>query len=160
MDWIQTLIAANRNYQIEGPGLDMSARPALRLAVVTCMDVRIDPLQAMGLGLGDAHIIRNAGARVTDDVIRSLAISQQALGTERVLLMPHTRCGLIGLEPSAIVPAHPEAPAIDMLAIQDLQTDLSADLAKLKACGWLKPDTVYQGALFDIDARTVRLVEA
>lgn len=75
----------------------MSARPARKLAVVTCMDARLDPAQILGLAHGDAHVIRNAGGLVTDDALRSLAISQHELGTEEIVVIQHTDCGLLKL---------------------------------------------------------------
>jgi carbonic anhydrase len=79
--------------------------PARRTAIVTCMDARIDPLAAVGMHLGDAHVIRNAGALVTDDTIRSLAISQRMLDTRAVVIMGHTDCGLEGLDEEAALRA-------------------------------------------------------
>jgi|1186.fasta_scaffold68989_2 carbonic anhydrase len=79
--------------------------PARRTAIVTCMDARIDPLAALGMHLGDAHVIRNAGALVTDDTIRSLAISQRMLDTRAVVIIGHTDCGLEGLDEGAAVEA-------------------------------------------------------
>ena len=73
------------------------ARPSLRMAVVTCMDSRIDVFAVLGLHLGEAHVIRNAGGRVTDDVLRSLALSSHVLGVETVVVMQHTQCGLAGV---------------------------------------------------------------
>ncbi|HEU4802313.1 MAG TPA: carbonic anhydrase [Solirubrobacterales bacterium] len=78
--------------------MTLSKLPRRRLALVTCMDCRIDPLDAAGLEPGDAHVIRNAGAVVTTDVSRSLALSQRALGTEEVWIVKHTDCGLLGLD--------------------------------------------------------------
>jgi carbonic anhydrase len=78
--------------------MTLSKLPRRRLALVTCMDCRIDPLDAAGLEPGDAHVIRNAGAVVTSDVSRSLALSQRALGTEEVWIVKHTDCGLLGLD--------------------------------------------------------------
>jgi carbonic anhydrase len=77
---------------------DAPARPAKKVAVIACMDARLNPYEILGLKLGDAHVIRNAGGVVTDDEIRSLAISQRKLGTEEVVLMHHTQCGLLGLD--------------------------------------------------------------
>ena len=74
------------------------ARPNKHLAVVTCMDGRIDPLRILALGLGDIHVIRNAGGIVTEDVLRSLLVSQRMLGTREVLIIMHTDCGLYGLD--------------------------------------------------------------
>jgi len=76
----------------------LSARPARELAIVTCMDCRLDVLGALGLQLGDAHVVRNAGGIVTDDVIRSLALSQHRLGTQEVMVIHHTGCAVEGLD--------------------------------------------------------------
>jgi carbonic anhydrase len=73
----------------------LEAPPALRVAIVTCMDGRIDPARALGLGPGDAHVIRNAGGVITDDVLRSLSISQHELGTQEIMVIQHTDCGLM-----------------------------------------------------------------
>src|SRR6476646_6603541 len=88
------LVDANRKYAavFADPGMD--ARPVLQVAVVACMDARLDLHAALGLELGDCHTIRNAGGVVTDDTIRSLTISQRALGTRSVALIHHTGCGL------------------------------------------------------------------
>ncbi len=79
-------------------GTSDSPFPSRRLAVLTCMDCRIDPLAAAGLERGEAHVLRNAGAVVSADVSRSLALSQRALGTEEVWIVKHTDCGLLGLD--------------------------------------------------------------
>lgn len=78
-------------------------RPRRRLAIVTCMDCRIDPLATAGVELGDAHVIRNAGALVSADVRRSLALSQRALGTAEIWLVAHTGCGVHGLDDEAFL---------------------------------------------------------
>jgi carbonic anhydrase len=83
----------------------LSMYPRRRLALITCMDCRIDPLSAAGLELGDAHVIRNAGAVVTADVRRSLALSQRALGTTEVWVVAHTGCGVLGLDDDAFLDA-------------------------------------------------------
>jgi carbonic anhydrase len=86
--------ALEHKSRYEGAG--MSARPSRKVAVVGCMDARMDFFDILGLEVGDAHIIRNAGGVVTDDVIRSLTISQRFLGTEEIVLVHHTRCGMLG----------------------------------------------------------------
>ncbi|MGO9977029.1 MAG: beta-class carbonic anhydrase [Solirubrobacteraceae bacterium] len=73
----------------------LPAPPAMKVAVVTCMDARLDPARALGIDVGDAHVIRNAGGVLTDDVIRSLSISQHHLGTEEIVLVHHTDCGML-----------------------------------------------------------------
>jgi carbonic anhydrase len=85
---------ANEAYVASGEHHEPPARPARRLAVITCMDSRIDVFAVLGLDLGDVHVIRTAGARVTDDVLRSLALSNHVLGTHQVAVIAHTDCGL------------------------------------------------------------------
>src|SRR5436309_5954069 len=96
MTEIATLLAANTAYAAARANVT-DPRPGRRLAVVTCMDARIDVFAALGLHLGEALVIRNAGGRVTDDVLRSLALGTHVLGVETVVVMQHTKCGLTGV---------------------------------------------------------------
>src|SRR5882724_10732034 len=96
MTEIGRLLDANDAYAAARANV-ADARPGRRLAVVTCMDARIDVFAVLGLHLGEAHVIRNAGGRVTDDVLRSLALSSQVLGVDTVVVMQHTKCGLAGV---------------------------------------------------------------
>src|SRR3954447_11743904 len=93
---IARLLAANEAYAAARANV-ADPRPSLHMAVVTCMDARIDVFAALGLGVGDAHVIRNAGGRVTEDVLRSLALSTHVLGVDTVVVMQHTGCGLAGV---------------------------------------------------------------
>jgi len=88
------ILAANQAYVASGQHRQLDVLPARQLAVITCMDARIAAFPVLGLELGDAHVIRTAGARVTDDVLRSLALSTHVLGTRKALVIGHTRCGL------------------------------------------------------------------
>src|SRR3954451_24888809 len=88
-------VAAARAASLAAPGL--GAAPRRRVTVLTCMDARIDPVAMLGLEPGDAHVLRNAGGIVTDDVLRSLLLSQRLLGTRAVMVIHHTRCGALGL---------------------------------------------------------------
>ena len=90
----EALVERNQNYAAEFHDSDLAVEPEARLAVVACMDSRIDAFAVLGLNNGDAHIIRNAGGVITDDVIRSLCLSQRFLGTREVVLIHHTDCGL------------------------------------------------------------------
>jgi carbonic anhydrase len=90
----------------------LSARPARELAIVTCMDCRLDVLGALGLELGDAHVLRNAGGMITDDVIRSLAVSQERLGTREVIVLHHTNCAAEGIDLGEAVRQVRESPAL------------------------------------------------
>src|SRR6201990_170194 len=93
---IERILTANEGYAAARSNIE-SPRPLRHLAVVTCMDARIDVFAALGLHLGEAHVIRNAGGRITDDVLRSLAVSSHVLGVDTVLIMQHTKCGLAGV---------------------------------------------------------------
>lgn len=94
MPTFDELLAANRDYVASGRHRRLPVEPSRQLAVLTCMDSRIDAFAAFGLRLGDAHVLRTAGARVSDDVLRSLALSTHALGTRTLVVLGHTRCGL------------------------------------------------------------------
>src|ERR687895_1376486 len=94
MHVIDELVANNEAFAASSPTRHLDVRPSRRLAIVTCMDSRLDVFAALGLGDGEAHILRNAGGVITDDVIRSLAISQRKLGTREVMLIHHTDCGM------------------------------------------------------------------
>ncbi len=96
------LVAANAEYAEGFPDADLDVAPSRKMAIVACMDARMDIPSMLGLRNGEAHIIRNAGGVVTDDVIRSLCLSQRALGTEEIVLVHHTNCGVSGLDESAL----------------------------------------------------------
>src|SRR5205085_7683696 len=96
MTRVTRLLTANEAYDAARASVD-DPRPSQHMAVVTCMDARIDVFAALGLHLGEAHVIRNAGGRVTDDVLRSLALSTHVLGVSTVVVMQHTTCGLAGV---------------------------------------------------------------
>ena len=96
MEQIARLLAANEEYAAARANVGGSS-PGRRLAIVTCMDARIDVFAVLGLHLGEAHVLRNAGGRVTDDVLRSLALSCHVLGVDTVVVMQHTKCGLAGV---------------------------------------------------------------
>lgn len=91
---IEELVGRNRDYAAEFHDADLQVEPTRNLAIVACMDSRIDTFAVLGLGNGEAHIIRNAGGVITDDVIRSLCLSQRFLGTREIVLVHHTDCGL------------------------------------------------------------------
>src|SRR5438309_10275270 len=96
MSQVARLMAANQFYAAARANV-ADARPSQHLAVLTCMDARIDVFAVLGLHLGEAHVIRNAGGRVTDDVLRSLALSSHVLGVDTLVVLQHTKCGLAGL---------------------------------------------------------------
>ena len=111
MDVIDELVQNNARFAAGGATGHVDIRPARQLAVVTCMDSRVDVFAALGLAFGDAHILRNAGGVITDDVIRSLAISQRVLGTRHVMLVHHTDCGMQKLTDDGFRASLQDAPA-------------------------------------------------
>ncbi|HEY1732902.1 MAG TPA: carbonic anhydrase [Acidimicrobiales bacterium] len=125
------------------------ARPARRLAVVTCMDVRIDVGAVLGLALGEAHVIRNAGRRVTGDVLRSLALSSGTLGVDTVVLMQHTKCGLEGVSDREL--RDRTGADLDFLPIADHAAALHGDVETLLHTPYLSQVVAIAGFLYDVD---------
>jgi carbonic anhydrase len=154
------LVANNERYaaQFAGP---MPAPPAKRLAVLTCMDARLDLFGILGLVNGDAHIIRNAGGVVTDDAIRSLAISQRLLGTEEIVLVHHTECGLLRISDEQFTEAIRDDVGIEppwtAEAFADLDEHLRQSVARVKASPFLPKRESVRGFVFDV--ATGRLTE-
>ncbi|MDQ1487583.1 MAG: carbonic anhydrase [Actinomycetota bacterium] len=136
------------------------APPRLGLAVVTCMDARIDPVRIFDLAPGDAHILRNAGGVVTDDVIRSLMFSQRHLGTRAVLLIHHTRCGLQGVG-EAEVKAEIETqtgmrPPFALEVFTDLDGDVRQSMARVRHSPFLPHRDQVRGFVLDVDEGSLR----
>ena len=129
------------------------ASPALRVAVLTCMDARIDPACLLGLQPGDAHVLRNAGGAVTADVRRSLVISQRLLGTRAIAVIRHTGCGMLGLDEAlkddlaAEVGAHADW---QVHGFTDLDSDLRAALQELRADPFLLHTDQIRGFVYDV----------
>lgn len=139
----------------------LAAPPVKKVAVVTCMDARIDVHAMLGLGLGDAHVIRNAGGVVTNDVLRSLLLSQRLLGTEEILVIQHTSCGLHGLDEDAvraeIARDTGNEPSFPFLGFEDLEDSVRTSIDKLSADPLLPHGSSARGFVYDV--RTGRLTE-
>jgi carbonic anhydrase len=136
--------------------------PNLRLAIVTCMDCRIDVYGALGLVPGDAHVLRNAGGQVTDDVIRSLVLSQRLLGTREVIVMHHTDCGLHRLDEPAFVAELAEAtgcaPEIPFGSFEDLDDDVRASVLRIIESPLITEKGSVRGFVYDVANATLREV--
>ena len=149
------LVERNRRLAdtVKTPG--MAAAPSRHVAIVTCMDARIDPLAELGLGVGEAHVMRNAGGVITDDVIRSLCISQQLLGTREVLVVHHTGCGMCGLDAAAfskeMEDRFGEPPGWPIGSFADPAEDVQAAIATLRASPFIEHDTAVRGFIYDVD---------
>jgi carbonic anhydrase len=134
----------------------LSARPARHIVVVTCMDARIDLFRLLGLDIGDAHILRNAGGRVTDDVVRSLVLSSHALGTREVVVIHHTGCGLFGatnddLRNKVLEATGWTADHIDFLPFRDVVASVQQDVERVRECTLLPDDMTAWGCVYDVD---------
>ncbi len=154
-------VAASREQQLAAPGL--SPRPRRKVAVLACMDTRLDLFPMLGLGRGDAHVIRNAGGLVTDDAIRSLSISQRKLGTEEIVVVMHEGCGLHGAsedEFAQALVADGVLPAWRMGAFEDVEATLRHSLARLRASRELVARDHIRGLVFDPESGALREVEA
>ena len=155
MTLFDELLEANAGYAQSFPGTDLTAAPSRRIVILTCMDARIDNFDAFGLAVGDAHILRNAGGRVTDDVIRSLLLSSDLLGTRYVAVIHHTQCGLYGTTNRAIQQRIQDehgidASTIDFRPFQDADESVRDDLARLAADPLLRKDITYAGFVYDV----------
>jgi carbonic anhydrase len=147
MTEIERVLAANEAYAAARANL-ANGRPTRRLAIVTCMDARIDVFAVLGLHLGEAHVIRNAGGRVTDDVLRSLALSSHVLGVETVVVMQHTGCGLAGVTEAELRDI--TGADVGFLSIDDHAAALRDDVALLSKTEYLSPITTIAGVVYDI----------
>jgi carbonic anhydrase len=140
------------------------AQPRRGLAILTCMDARIDPLALLGLAVGDAHVIRNAGGIVEDGAVRSLVISQRKLATREVLVLQHTGCGLLGLDDEAFArEIQDEAgvrPAWAGGGFADLEESVRSSVAALRAERALPRRDRVRGAIVDLTTGEVREVAA
>jgi carbonic anhydrase len=142
---------------------ELTSRPRRRVAVLACMDTRIDLYSLLGLERGDAHIIRNAGGLVTDDALRSLSASQRLLGTERVIVVMHEGCGLLGAsdeEFAAALAADGAEPAWSLGGFADLDEALRSGLERLRSAPELPARQRIHGFVFDPDSGNLRDVEA
>ncbi|WP_031027434.1 beta-class carbonic anhydrase [Streptomyces albus] len=155
------LVTANQEYarKFTDPGMD--ARPVRRVAVVACMDARLDLHAALGLRLGDCHTIRNAGGVITDDTIRSLTISQRALGTRSVVLIHHTGCGLLDLTEDFRHELELEVgqrPSWAVESFKDIDQDVRQSLTRVRTSPFLPHRDDVRGFVFDVTTGLLREV--
>ncbi len=149
-------VAASRAEALAAPGLD--PRPGRGVAVLSCMDTRIDLFPMLGLDRGDAHIIRNAGGLATDDAIRSLSISQRVLGTEEIVVVMHRGCGLHGASEddfAQALAADGVLPTWRIGAFDDLEGTLRHSLNRLRSSPELKAREHIRGFIFDPETGTL-----
>jgi carbonic anhydrase len=147
-------LADNGRYAAQFDRSKLPSAPARKLAVLACMDARLSVEDALGLRTGDAHVIRNAGGLATDDAIRSLVISQQLLGTEEVIVIGHTGCGMLTFRDDEVrrdLAARTGAEeALPLGAFDDLETNVRAQVDRIRAHPWIKEGPVH-GLVFDVE---------
>ena len=156
------LLRNNERYAVDYADQELSLRPRRRLAVVACMDSRMDVFEMLGLAHGDAHIIRNAGGVVTDDVIRSLVLSQRLLGTREVILLHHTDCGLQKVEEdtmkSEIEAETGIRPVWSIESFKDPYQDVCQSIRRLQVSPFIAHKDHIRGFVYRVEDG--RLVEA
>jgi carbonic anhydrase len=156
------LVEANERYAAEFADPGMDARPVLRVAVVACMDARIDLHAALGLELGDCHTIRNAGGVVTDDVIRSLTISQRKLGTRSIVLIHHTNCGMELITEDFRTELEQEVgqrPLWAAEAFADVDQDVRQSMQRVRTSPFLQHTDDVRGFVFDVKTGLLREID-
>jgi carbonic anhydrase len=152
----EDLLQANEAFASGFQNAGLPARAARGLAVLTCMDSRIDPFSILGIGPGDAKVLRNAGGRVTEDVLRTLVLGAYLLNVHRVLVMPHTKCAMAGFTEDEIHAKIDSEYGVDTRSLEFRTTDdqlrsLRNDIVRIESYPLLPPDIVVAGAIFDVD---------
>lgn len=162
MPVMQQLLKNNDTYAAGFESGGLPAPPAQKVAIVTCMDARIHPEEALGIGLGDAHMIRNAGGRVAD-ALRSLAISQTFLGTEEVAIIHHTDCGMLTFTDEDIRARLRERGAdadhIAFLPFRDVEQSVRDDIALYMSSPIVRHDVPVAGYIYDVNTGRVTPVK-
>jgi carbonic anhydrase len=162
VDVIDELVANNQAFADSLPEQHLDVRPRRKLAIVTCMDSRLDVFAALGLGHGEAHVLRNAGGVITDDVIRSLAISQRKLETREVMLIHHTNCGMQTLTDDGfraeLQEATGVAPAFAIESFSDADADVRQSILRVRRSAFVPHRDVVRGFVYDVDSHRLHEV--
>jgi carbonic anhydrase len=158
------LVRNNESYAGSFKKGDLPLPPARHVAVVACMDARLDVHKILGLQEGDAHVIRNAGGAVTDDAIRSLAISQRLLGTKEIILIHHTDCGMLTFKDDELKKKIESEtgirPAFALEAFSDLDEDVRQSIARIKASPFIPNRSNVRGFVYDVRTGKLNEVDA
>ena len=161
MGAIDDRVEANRSYVTQHGHRALDTSPRLHLAVLTCMDSRLDLFGALGLDLGEVHLVRNAGGLATEDSVRSLMLSQRLLGTRSIMVIHHTRCGLEAFAEEELSREIADdvgfAPPCRLGAYRDVEADVRATMAALETSPFVDT-TDLRGFVFDVDTGALREV--
>ncbi|HUP82657.1 MAG TPA: carbonic anhydrase [Candidatus Limnocylindria bacterium] len=160
-DRLNRLLAANAGFVDRFERAHLTARPLERLAVLTCMDARIAVEELFGLSAGDVAVVRNAGAIASDDAIRSLLVTRHLLGTSEIVVMAHTRCGLLNLDDAGLqerlTSEFGEPSATTFGSFDDLETHVRNQVARIRAHPWLG-DAPVHGLVYEVETGRARPV--
>lgn len=161
MSYFENFLKANQAYVELHGDLHLSIKPKTKVTIVTCMDSRLHVAPALGLALGDAHILRNAGGRVTEDMIRSLVISQQQMGTREIVVLHHTDCGAQTFNNEDFQEHLKRELGVDVsgkdfLPFQDVEESVREDMKLLRECPLIPDDVIISGAVYDVDTGSMR----
>ena len=164
MSYFENFMKANQAYVDLHGTAHLPIKPKTKVAIVTCMDSRLHVAQALGLALGDAHILRNAGGRVTEDMIRSLVISQQQLGTREIVVLHHTDCGAQTFKNEEFAAYLHKELGVDVsdqdfLPFTDVEESVREDMALLRQSPLIPADVEISGAVYDVDTGRMTVVE-
>jgi len=161
MSTTDELLSNNQSYASGFSKGDLPMPPSKKVAVVACMDARLDPARALGLEEGDAHVIRNAGGVITDDEIRSLAISQTLLGTEEIILLHHTDCGMVTFTDDQLLDQLEEStgerPEWSPRTFDDLDHDVRDSIRRIEESPFV-PHKNVRGFVYDVETGKLREV--
>ena len=154
MPVLEEIKKANEAYAAEFSRGDLPASPGRRFALVTCMDARLDPAKFLGLEEGDAHVIRNAGGVVTDDALRSLAISHHLLGTQEALVIGHTGCGMLTFKDEELQERLDTD--LEFHAFPDLEESIRSGVSRIRESSLLPDSFDASGFVYDIKSGELR----
>jgi len=163
VDVIDQLLRNNDAFALGLPPQHLPRQPKRKLVIVTCMDSRLDVFKALGLHEGEAHILRNAGGVITDDIIRSVAISQRRMGTREVMLIHHTDCGMQTLTDDGfrreLQEATGVAPAFAIESFTDLDADVRQSILRVRRSEFLLHRDLVRGFVYDVDTHRMREID-
>jgi carbonic anhydrase len=157
------LLGHNDDYASDFDKGDLPMPPGKKVAVLACMDARLDPARVLGLEEGDAHVIRNAGGVVSEDAVRSLVISQRLLGTEEIVLIHHTDCGMLTFDDNSVkdrIQADTGLrPNFALEAFSDVDADVQQSIARIQASPFIPKKDQVRGFVYEVETGKLREIE-
>lgn len=163
-DDFSDIVSANETFVQSFQHSELTGTARRGLAIITCMDSRINPLAVVGMQAGDAKILRNAGARVTEDVLRTLVLATYLLGVKKILVMPHTNCRMASAE-EADIHEHiqnefgVDTRSLEFRTVKDQEKALALDVSRIRAFPFLNKDVVVGGAIYDVTTGKITPVD-